>query len=508
MQVNQRTAGILLNYAGEAVKVLTALIYTPLMLRLLGQSEYGLYQLVSATVSYLSLLSLGFGSAYLRFYSRYAVKDDHEGVARLNGMFMLIFCVMSVLCVICGGAMAANAEWVFGAGLTAEELEKAKTLMGILVFSMALTFPNSVFNCYITAHERFVFQKVLNLLQGILNPFLALPLLLLGYGSVSVVVVSALLTAAVFLSNVAFCNKRLEMRFLFKKPDLGLLKEMWVFTFFIFLNQIIDQVNWQVDKFLLGRMIGTSAVAVYGIGAQINGLYIATSTAVSNVFVPQINRIVATTDDNGQLTALMTRIGRIQFVILMPVVTGFVFFGRPFIRMWAGAEYDSAYIVALLLILPVTVPLIQNIGIEIQRAKNMHRARSFVYTALAVLNICLSIPFIRIWGCEGAALGTAVSMLLGNGLFMNWYYHNRIGLDMIAFWKSIFELIPAVVLICAVGVCMNMLIEVTGWVSLLACILAYTLVYGLVMLRFGFDEYETRLLHNVLRTIRKREKEN
>ena len=37
---------------------------------------------------------------------------------------------------------------------------------------------------------------------------------------------------------------------------------MWVFTFFIFLNQIIDQINWSVDKFLLGRLAGTTAVAV------------------------------------------------------------------------------------------------------------------------------------------------------------------------------------------------------------------------------------------------------
>ena len=187
---NQRIIGILLNYVSGVVKVLTVLIYTPVMLRLLGQSEYGLYQLVSSTVSYLSLLSLGFGSAYIRFYSRYAVKKDTAGVARLNGMFLLIFGTMAAVCLLCGGVMTENAAWVFGSGLTTGELVTAKKLMGILVVSMAITFPNSVFVSYITAHEEFVFQKLLNLLQSLLNPFLALPLLLLGYGSVAVVAVS------------------------------------------------------------------------------------------------------------------------------------------------------------------------------------------------------------------------------------------------------------------------------------------------------------------------------
>lgn len=91
MHINQRKAGVILSYAGEIVKILVNLVYTPIMLRLLGQSEYGLYQLVYSVVSYLSLLSLGFGSSYLRFYSRYKAQNDEDGVAKLNGMFILIF---------------------------------------------------------------------------------------------------------------------------------------------------------------------------------------------------------------------------------------------------------------------------------------------------------------------------------------------------------------------------------------------------------------------------------
>lgn len=53
--------------------------------------------------------------------------------------------------------------------------------------------------------------------------------------------------------NLKLYNYNLHIRFCFKKFQLDLLKEMWVFTFFIFINQIIDQINWSVDKFLLGR---------------------------------------------------------------------------------------------------------------------------------------------------------------------------------------------------------------------------------------------------------------
>lgn len=501
MRLDQRKMGVLLTYVSEAIKILTTLVYTPLMLRLLGDNEYGLYQTVSSTVAYLSLLSLGFGSAYVRYHSRYRVKDDNDGIARLNGMFMLVFCAMSVICLAAGGVMIGNARAIFGDKLTAGELEQSKLLMAVLIVSMAITFPNSVFNCYVTAHEKFIFQKVLIVAQNLLNPCLTLPLLLLGYGSVAVVTVSAVLTLAVFLSNLYYCLKKLGMKFAFRGLEFSLLKEMTAFTFFIFLNQIIDQVNWAVDKFLLVRMIGPAMVTVYSVGAQINSLYIQMSTAVSSVFIPKVNQIVASSDDNRELTRLMTKVGRIQYIILALILIGFIFLGRPFIGLWAGAGKEQAYDVALLLMIPVTISLVQNLGIEIQRAKNMHRARSVVYACLAVSNVAMSVFLIPKWGCVGAAAGTAVSLVLGNVLFMNWYYHKKLGLDMIAFWKDILSLMPATLVTCLAGMVYTYFVQVSGWMMLALSAILFAAVYAGAMWLLGLNAYEKQLVRKMLRKL-------
>ena len=464
------------------------------MLRLLGQSEYGLYQLVYSVVSYLSLLSLGFGSSYLRFYSRYKARRDDDGVARLNGMFMIIFCSISVICIICGTVMIGNIRGIFGTGLTDGEYETARILMGLLVINLALTFPNSVFNCSITAHERFLFQKLLILLQNIFSPFLTLPLLIMGYGSIGMVSVTTFLTFILLISNIFYCFKVLHIHFKFRGLQLSLLKEMWVFTFFIFLNQIIDQINWSVDKFLLGRLAGTSAVAVYGVGGQINTLYLQFSSSISNVFVPKVNRIVAESNDDSLLTKLFTKVGRMQFMILALILSGFIFFGIPFVSIWAGTEYRDAYVVALLLIVPVTVPLIQNLGIEIQRAKNMHKARAVVYLAIAIVNVFISIPLIKIMGPAGAALGTAISLVAGNIIFMNWYYQARIGMNMFYFWKEIAKFIPALIAPSIVGILIKKFADITGLVKLGAFAIIYTGVYGLSMYFLGMNAEEKQLI--------------
>lgn len=502
--LSQRKAGVALSYAGEIVKILVSLVYTPIMLRLLGQSEYGLYQLVYSVVSYLSLLSLGFGSSYLRFYSRYKAQKNEDGVARLNGMFMIIFCSISVICVLCGIVMIENIRGIFGSGLTESEYETARILMSLLIINLAMTFPNSVFNCSITAHEKFLFQKLLILLQNLFSPFLTLPLLIMGYGSIGMVSVTTFLTFGVLLSNMFYCFKKLHIRFLFRGFQVGLLKEMWVFTFFIFLNQIIDQINWSVDKFLLGRFAGTTAVAVYGVGGQINTLYLQFSTSVSNVFVPKVNRIVAETNDDRQLTRLFTKVGRIQFMVLGLILSGFVFLGSPFIKMWAGEEYSASYAVALLLIVPVTIPLVQNLGIEIQRAKNMHKARSVVYLFIAIANVFISIPLIKVLGPAGAALGTAISLIVGNVIFMNWYYHARIGMNMFYFWKEIAKFIPAVIAPCMVGIVIMKFGNISGLIKLGAFAILYTVVYGISMYFLGMNTEEKQMITGPIKKILKR----
>ena len=498
---NQLKAGAILSYLSMGLGYLISIVYTPIMLRLLGQSEYGLYNLVASVVSYLGVLNFGFGSAYMRYYSKYKVKEDKEKIAVLNGMFLTIFIVMGVIASIAGIILALNTELIFGSELSSVELSRAKILMIILVINLAISFPNIVFSSHITANEKFIFQKVVQMIRIVANPFLVLPILLMGYGSVGMVVMTTILNLVVEALNIIFCMTKLKMEFSFKKFDFKLMKEMTVFSSFIFVNMIIDQINWNLDKFILGRFHGTVSVAVYGLAAQLNTYYKQLSTAVSNVFIPRVHRIVSKGNPDTELTHLFTRIGRIQFIVLSLIASGIVFFGRPFINFWAGSEYDGSYGVALLLILPITIPLIQNIGIEIQRAKNMHRFRSIVYFFIAVLNLIVTIPLSSRYGAIGAATGTALSLLLGNGLLMNWYYHARVKLNIKYFWKQILSLTPALLIVIIFGILINNYLNLYNIVNFLVMGFIYVLIFFVSMWLLGMNDYEKDLIIKPLKKI-------
>jgi aspartate kinase len=84
----------------------------------------------------------------------------------------------------------ANVHNIFAAKLTPQEIGTARVLMALLVFNIAASFPCSVFTSYITAREHFFFQRVVSMIRTVLNPIVMLPLLLAGFGSVSLVVVT------------------------------------------------------------------------------------------------------------------------------------------------------------------------------------------------------------------------------------------------------------------------------------------------------------------------------
>lgn len=498
MKTNQLKIGVILSYVSQGIHMLSALIYTPIMLRLLGQSEYGLYQLVYSVVSYLGVLSFGFGSSYVRFFSKYKASKDKAGIAKLNGMFMTIFSCIAAIVIVVGVFLVVNVKTVFGEGLSNSELKTAQVLLVFMIFNMAITFLNSVFDCNVTANEHFFFQRILIIMQNVLNPFISIPVMLLGYGSIGVVCIVTLLTMAKFVMNIWFCFKKLHIEFDFNKFDFALLKEMWGFTFFIFLNSIIDQVNWNVDKFLLGRYIGTTAVAVYGIAGQINSLYIQLSTSISSVFIPRVNKLVVEEKDDIRINELFVKIGRIQLWVLLLILSGVILFGEKFIEFWAGKGYEEAYAILIILMIPGLIPQIQNIGIEIQRAKNKHKARSIVYFVIAIINIFISIPLIKRFGASGAAMGTAVALIAGN-MFMNYYYYKAIGLDIVNFWKNIISAIPAFVLAFVSGVIINYFVDIKSFVALFGCCCIYTCLYFVLIYLFGINKYEKNMIINILK---------
>ena len=214
-------------------------MYTPFLIRKLGQAEYGLYSIVYSVMNYLTVMDMGFGNAIIIYTARYINQNDKEKQDKLHGMFFVIYCIIGVVAAIAGFALYLNVNLLFGNSMTPMEISEAKTMMLILTFNLAITFPLSIFGNIITAHEKFVVSKCIKILQILLQPMMMIPLLYMGYKAIAMVVVLTVTNIICLLLNTIVCIKKLNVKLKFNGFDFVLLKEICKYSVFIFLNQII-----------------------------------------------------------------------------------------------------------------------------------------------------------------------------------------------------------------------------------------------------------------------------
>ena len=358
MPINQLKAGAVLSYVAIGLNNIVGLLYTPYMLRMLGQNEYGLYSLVASVVAYLTVLDLGFANAIVRYTAKFRAENKIQEQYEMFGMFFILYCGIGLIAFLIGLGLYFNVDVLFDATMNTEDLYKIRVMMLLMVFNIAFTFPMSIWGAIITAYENFVFQKLINIARIILNPLVMILLLSIGYKAIAMVVVITLFNVATLCINAWYCKCRLNIKVKFARFKWGFLKEVSVYSFWIFLNAIMDRIYWSTGQFVLGMFAGAVAVAIYAVAIQLEHIFMSFSTAISGVFLPKVTAMVAKGNSEKEISDLFIRTGRIQYLIMAFILTGFILFGKQFVILWAGSGYEEAYYISLLFFIPLTVPAI------------------------------------------------------------------------------------------------------------------------------------------------------
>lgn len=501
---DQKRAGTLLAYVQWGINVLVGVVYTPIMLRYLGNNEYGVYSVATAVISFLAMLDLGFGQTLVRFHVKYRAEGRAEQAERCGGVFLEMYLAVGAAALAIGLLLSNHfLPVLFGAKFTPAELATLKRVLSILIVNLALSFPLSVFSSLITAYERFALGKVVAICNTLLTYGGILIVLTQGYRSVAMAAVTTAASIATKLFMMWYCLGPMKVRLRFGRPEGEMLRSVFSFSFFVFLNILIDQLYASTDKFILGAVCGSAAVTVYTVGVQFNGYFQQLSTAVSGVFLPHVTRLHAEGAGGRELSPLFIRIGRLQFVLLSFVLAGFIAFGREFIVLLGGESNAMSYWIALIIMVPGIVPLSQNIGISILQAMNKHRYRSVAYLVLALLNVAVSIPLAMRWEGVGAAVGTALACFAGQYAMMNWFYYKKIGLDIPGYWRTIGGVALRMLPLALPAAAINLLLPGGGWLRLILRCALFTAVYAPYAWLVILDGYEKSLARSFLGRLRR-----
>ena len=501
----QISAGIVISYLVIIAQFLAGILYTPIVLKTLGQNQYGIYSLCTSFMGYFTMMNGGVNAAYIRFFVQTKEKNPNE-LSKLNGLFLKLFSVFAVIA-LAGGVFAGMfSPELFGDKITAVEYEIVKECFWYLSFSSAFQVINCVFSSLIIANEKFIFGKTVNLLMAVANPVLTIPFLFAGYDCVVIIIIHLVTNALALFIVLIYCWKTLKVRFDLKEKDTKLLRDVSIFAGFIIIQGVSDQINWQLDKFILARTHGTEEISIYTVGATFNKYFLMFSGALSNVFIAQINKLQARNDKEG-LNDLFIRSSRIFSYFIWFFVIAFVLFGEKFVVRWAGKDYESSFIVGTLLMLPVTASLTMGLGQDIARAMNKHRLQILINLGICVVNAIVSIPLAIKWGAVGSAVGTFLAEILMCIIAEPIYYIKVLGLDVKNMAIELLKIVPGIVLPIAFGISINLLkLLKAEYANIIFWGIIFAAIYFISMWIFALNQSEKSTIRNIFAKFSKQNK--
>ena len=122
--MSERKKGVVLSYIQVVLSIVINIAYVPILLKMLGKSEYGLYQLVGSLFSYISIFESCMSSATLRNYCDALGNKDGIKANEVLYASIKIFRVLSFCLFFLGGLVIIGFRQLYQVSLSSSEIQE------------------------------------------------------------------------------------------------------------------------------------------------------------------------------------------------------------------------------------------------------------------------------------------------------------------------------------------------------------------------------------------------
>ena len=502
--MNKRTLGIILSYVLICIDIIVGILFVPVLLKSLGDEEYGLYKLLLSTASYLAVLDFGIGGTITRYVVKFRTEKNDKKAQNFLAMGFIVYLFLALLIFALAVVICCLLPYLYSKSIPESQMGYARVIFLFLCSSTAVSLFNHAYNGLTLAYEKYSYTKAMNIAKIMLRVLLIIILLQFSQSAMVVVIVDFGLTLLLLLMNILYTKFKLNCKIKLYKWDGSLAKEAFVFTTAILLQSIINQFNTNLDNVVLGIYTTTGIVAIYSIALQIYSMFSSLSTAISSMYLPSISKAVFEGASDDEITDMVVEPSRLQLMILLLAFSGFILFGKTFISLWVGEAYMEVYLLCLILLGSSILDLSQNSITSVLKAKKILHGKTLILLASTVINACLTFILVPRIGMLGAAIGTAFSMIVGYGLALGIYYHRVAKVNMFRYYKKAYKgILIATLLSFCFGIGISVIIPWTSWWGFVIKAIIYIVIYFGTFILIGLNKKEKNTVYKIFNKKRK-----
>ncbi len=381
-------------FVSQIIASICGFIWTVLMARYLGVSDYGVLGFAIALSGMLALtVDLGISTHIVRHIST----NPDSAPKYLGNAFPLksIFaCGTFILTLIILILMKSN------------EL----TITVTLLFTLEMVFKSfiSLLNGAFQAFEEGKYQSIGNMiLHIILFIFILISIFTdLGIYGITISYVLSNLIALIYCYHV-FNKNVTKPQFEF---DWDFCKKITILSLPFAATGILYSVYYSIDVVMLSNLVGDYATGIYNATYKLVSVLNLFYTVYTAVIFPIMSKFFK--NDKKLLIVSYEKSIKYLMFIMIPVAVSTMFYSLDIIQLIYGHNYDAASSVLSILIWTVCLLFISGAGNSLLNASHREVTVTKIYAIAAIFNIVLNFFMIPYLSYDGAAITTVLSDVL------------------------------------------------------------------------------------------------
>lgn len=380
------------------ISILTA----ALTARLLGTEGSGILSVANNTIG-TSLIILGFGIASSNIFF---IGRDNRDVESILGINLLITFV-SVTAVILLYFLNLRFNFGFLKGLDNKIIITA--LLSIPIFNLKRLFLNILLGL-----QKIIIYNKINLMDRIVS-FCLLAVFLFIFKSPYWAVISNLIAAVIILTGLSYLIfYKYGYKISFK---LSIFKEMFKYGIKAQIGNVIQNLNYRLDIFIMNYYLPISQVGIYSKAVQLGETMWKVSGSIATVIYPM------TTNSKNKLDMkkFINQVTRISFFIILLCSIFIVLISKPLIVILLGKDFLPAVEALILLIPGISIFSISNIISNYLSGIGKVEKNIIASGAACVVTIVLDLILIPRIGIKGAAIASSSAYITSTLIVLAFY---------------------------------------------------------------------------------------
>lgn len=493
-----RSKGLTLSYLYLVLNTVIGIFMSAFIIRTVGQTDYGVYQSMTAFMSYLILLEFGMGSIMTRNISL-CKKDGSEekNIRKSTSTIWTVTLILGVAISVAAIVFWSVIDSVYAESLTPEQIVFGKKIFLFAAGTLIFGFITQPLNGFLIGYENYVFGKLIDTVKLVLRTGLLIVLLQWQQNVFLVVIVDFILSITCFVITFLYCVIKFHAKLIPKYFDRTVFRQMLPLAFAMMLQTIVNTANTSVDRFLISIMMTPENVSVYSVSMSMFSMFSSIATLPVTMFMPAIAKSIKAGLAGRELTETLVRPCRLNVLISGAVAFGFLCVGRPFVEIVFGDSYSASWLYAVIIMLPMFVNMTNAAAMNVLDVMRKRHVRSLILLGTTTINIILTIFAIKYIGMVGAAAATGLALILQTVL-VNFYYSKKIGLSIGYLFKQSYEglLIPYIAAACISLVVTSFLPN--KYLQLFIGGIIFVAIFAVQYLTFGASSSEKAAIKKVL----------